>query len=32
MASDGLWDEVNRKQAAEKVKGNDQSMKAIASK
>eukprot|EP00347_Sterkiella_histriomuscorum_P014019 403362473 len=30
LASDGLWDEIKRRQAAEFVKGNDKDLKSIA--
>lgn len=30
MASDGLWDEISRKKAAELIKGNDQELKKVA--
>jgi serine/threonine protein phosphatase PrpC len=32
MASDGLWDEISRKQSAELIKGNDKDMKTLVSK
>lgn len=31
LASDGLWDEISRKKAAELTKGHDKDMKSIAS-
>jgi len=30
LASDGLWDEISRKQAADLVKGKDNELKSVA--
>lgn len=32
LASDGLWDEVSRKESAELIKGNDKDLKSIVTR